>query len=106
MSILGSFWSSPGGANPYATHTGTISLTTTWTGQGPYTQTVTVSGARVSDHSKVDLQLTAAQIATLMADGVTALTIENNYSTLTVYALGAAPTTAMTIQCSVVEVAP
>ena len=106
MSILGNFWSSPGGANPYTTHTGTISLTTTWTGQGPYTQTVTITGATATPASKVDLQPTAAQISALMEDGVTALTVENNAGTLTMYALGATPTTAMTIQCTIMEVAP
>lgn len=83
---------------------GTVTLGTTWSGSGPYTQTVTVTGAAVTQHSKVDLQPTAAQLAALLADGVTALVIENNAGTLTAYAIGAAASTSMTVQCTVTEV--
>ena len=38
------------------------------------------------------------------ADGVAALWVENNNGTLTAYALGAAPSAAMTAQCTVTEV--
>lgn len=83
---------------------GSISLSATWTGAAsPYTQTVTVSGATVTANSKVDLQLTAAQIASLILAGVTGLIIENNNGTLTAYAVGAM-TGAMTVQCTVTEV--
>ena len=54
--------------------------------------------------SRVDLQPTAAQLSALTADGVTALTVENNNGTLTAYALGAAPSAAMTVQCTLTEV--
>lgn len=83
---------------------GSISLSATWYGDGPYTQTVTVTGATVTAASKVDIQLTAAQIASLISDGVTGLVIENNNGTLTAYAVGA-ETGAMTIQVTVTEVA-
>lgn len=79
-----------------------VSLSTTWTGAGPYTQTVTVSGA--TPDSKIDLQPTAAQLQQLIDDGVQALYIENNAGTLTATAIGAAPTTAMTLQCTLTEV--
>lgn len=82
---------------------GSISLSGTWSGSGPYTQTVTVTGATVTASSKVDIQLTAAQIATLITAGVTAMVIENNNGTLTAYAVGAAPS-AMTVQVTVTEV--
>lgn len=83
---------------------GSISLSASWSGAAsPYTQTVTVSGATVTANSKVDLQPTAAQIAALIAAGVTGLVIENNNGTLTAYAVGAA-TGAMTVQCTVTEV--
>ena len=39
-----------------------------------------------------------------MTDGVTALTVENNAGILTAYALGAAPSAAMTVQCTLTEV--
>ena len=80
-----------------------IALSAVWSGNGPYTQTVTVTGAAVTANSKIDLQPTAAQIASLQIGGVTALVIENNAGALTAYALGAAPA-AMTVQCTVTEV--
>ena len=83
---------------------GSISLLSSWSGAGPYTQTVTVIGATVTANSKIDLQPTAAQIAALIANGVTGLVIENNNGTLTAYAVGAAPASAMTVQCTVMEV--
>ncbi len=81
---------------------GSITLSSTWSGSGPYTQTVSVTG--VTSASRVDLQPTATQLAALQTDGVTALTVENNNSTLTVYALGAAPSAAMTVQYTMTEV--
>ncbi len=88
-----------------AVQVGSITLSASWTGAAsPYTQTVTVTGATVTASSKVDLQPTAAQIASLISDGVTGLVIENNSGTLTAYAVGAAPSSAMTVQCTVTEV--
>jgi len=88
-----------------AVQVGSITLSASWTGSAsPYTQTVTVTGATVTTSSKVDLQPTAAQIASLISDGVTGLVIENNSGTLTAYAVGAAPASAMTVQCTVTEV--
>ena len=83
---------------------GTISISTSWTGSGPYTQIVTVTGATITSNSKVDIQLTAAQITQLISDNVISVFVENNNGTLTFYAIGAAPTTAMSIQCTVMEV--
>ena len=86
----------------------TLTFPLSWSGTGPYTNTsMTISvplWAGLTAKSKISLQPTAAQIAQLQADGVTALTVENNNGTLTAYALGAAPTTAMTIDCTVMEV--
>lgn len=79
-----------------------ISLSATWAGAGPYSQVVSVSGATAQ--SKIDLQPSASVLTQLAADGVTALYVENNNGALTAYALGAAPTTAMTIQCTRTEV--
>lgn len=83
----------------------TISLSSTWSGSDPYYQTVTVSGATVTANSKVDLQPSETQLATLINSGVTSLLIKNNNGTLTAYALGAKPSS-MTVQCTVTEVIP
>lgn len=91
-----------GAAEP--TRVGSISLSSSWSGSGPYSQTVTVIGATVTANSKVDIQLTAAQIASLIAAGVTGLVIENNAGTLTIWAVGASPS-AMEVQCTVEETA-
>ena len=84
---------------------GTVALSASWSGAGPYTQSVTVTGAAVTAHSRIDLQPTAAQLAALIADGVQALTVENDNGALTAWALGAAASAAMTVACSVTEVA-
>ena len=97
---------SPLNPPPLPTKLGSVSLSGSWTGTAsPYTQTVTVTGAAVTANSKVDLQPTAAQLASLISDGVTGLVIENNNGTLTAYAVGAAPGGAMTVQCTATEVA-
>ena len=81
-----------------------ISLSASWSGTDPYTQIVTVSGYTITANSKVDLQPDAATVNQLIADGAKALYVENNNGTLTAYAIGAAPTAAMTIQCTIAEV--
>ena len=83
--------------------TGTISLSASWSGSGPYSQTVTVSGTTVTAKSMVDLLLTAAQLAQLAADEVNAVGIVNNNGALTAYALGAQPSVSMTVECRVKE---
>ena len=90
-----------GAASPPAV--ASISLSSSWSGGGPYYQSVTVTGATVTANSKVDIQLTAAQISSLISAGVTGLVIENNAGTLTAWAVGS-PLSAMTVQCTVEEV--
>ena len=86
--------------------TGTVALSASWNGSGSYySQTVTVSGATVAARSKIDLQPTPVQIAGLASAEVKGLLIENNDGTLTAWAVGAAPTAAMTVQCTVEETA-
>ena len=83
---------------------GTITLSAQWDGGGPYTQRVTVPGIPVTAASKVDLQPGMAEIEQLAGDGVAALYVENSNAVLTAYAAGAAPSSTMTLQCTVTEV--
>lgn len=80
-----------------------ITLSTDWTGDAsPYAQAVTISGT--TSNSKVDLQPDATAIQQMADDGTVALYITNNNGTLTAYAVGEKPTTALTIQATITEV--
>ena len=83
---------------------GTISLSTQWSGDGVYTQVVTVPGITITANSKVDIQPDMEAIEQFAEDGVAALYVENSSGTLTACAAGAAPSSAMTLQCTVTEV--
>lgn len=84
--------------------TGTVTLGTTWSGSGPYTQTVTVTGATPTSNSKVDIQPDATALAQMEEDGITALYIENNAGTLTAYAVGGTLSASVTVQVTLTEV--
>lgn len=83
---------------------GSVTTTISWTdsGSGYYTQIVSVTGA--TSNSKVDLQPDATALLQLISDGVSALYIANNSGTLTMYAVGAAPTAVLTMQVTITEV--
>lgn len=80
----------------------TVTLSATWSGEGPYTQAVTLAG--VTANSKVDLEPEAAVIQQLIDDRVSALYISNTDGVPTAYAVGAAPTTELTMQVTMTEV--
>ena len=80
-----------------------VSLGTSWTGAGPYTQVVTIDG--IDSDSKIDIQPDADVINKLMESGTTALYIVNDSGVATAVALGAAPTVALTIQCTITKTA-
>ena len=80
-----------------------VSLGKSWTGTGPYTQVVTING--IESDSKIDLQPDANVINKLMESGTTALYIVNNNGVATAVAIGAAPNSALTIQCTITKVA-
>ena len=82
---------------------GALSLTASWADHGTYfTQALTFEG--MPANGKVDLQPDYAAINQLIDDGVTSLYVENTDGVLTAYATGAAPTAALTIQCTITEV--
>lgn len=82
---------------------GVLSLTKSWGDHGTYfTQALTFNG--MPANGKVDLQPDYATINQLIEDGVTSLYVENTDGVLTAYATGAAPTAALTIQCTITEV--
>ena len=75
---------------------GTVTLSTEWSGNDPYTQVITIPGA--TEYSKIDLQPGATVIEEMINDGVTALWVQNDNGVLTAYAMGAQPSSALTIQ--------
>lgn len=82
---------------------GSLSLTKSWGDHGTYfTQALTFAG--MPANGKVDLQPDYATINQLIDDGVTSLYVVNTDGVLTAYATGAAPTAALTIQCTITEV--
>ena len=85
--------------------TGSVTLTAAnWTGSGPFTQTVMVTGATITANSKVDIQPDVTVIQQMIDDGAAALYIANNSGTLTAYAVGAALSVDVTAQVTVTEV--
>ena len=81
----------------------TVSIGTSWTGTGPYTQVVTVSEADAD--SKVDLQPDATIIQKLIDAGTTALYIVNDDGVFSAVAIGSAPTESLMIQCTITKTA-
>lgn len=81
----------------------TLTLPANWSGNGPYTQTVSVSGYTVTANTKVDLMCNDAAINTMTASGTNIIYVVNNNGTLTAYALGARPTASMTVQAVLSE---
>ena len=78
-------------ANEAKVHKSTINIGSSWSGSGPWTQTVTVSGATITSNTKVDLQVDATLAASMVSNGCTALFITNNSGTLTLTAVTGKP---------------
>lgn len=73
-----------------------------WTGSGPYTQTVTITGITVN--SKVDIQMDATSLGVLIDSGTSAIWMENNNGTITAKCIGDKPNADMTVQVTITEV--
>lgn len=73
-----------------------------WTGSGPYTQTVTITGITVN--SKVDIQMDATSLGVLIDSGTSAIWMENNNGTITAKCIGDKPSADMTVQVTITEV--
>lgn len=78
-------------------------LAANWTtsSAGVFTQTITVSD--ITANTKIDLQYSPAVMTQMINDGTTAMFVENNNGTLTVYAFGLAPTVDLTVQATKYE---
>lgn len=76
--------------------------TASWTGSGPYTQTVTISGGTAN--TKADLQGDSAVIAQMISDGCNGLYISNTDGVFTAYAINNKPTVNLTVQVTLSEV--
>ena len=79
-------------------HRGTINIGSSWSGSGPWTQTVTVSGATITSNTKVDLQVDATLAASMVNNACTALFITNSSGTLTLTAVTGKPAAQNNVQ--------
>ena len=81
----------------------TLELSSEWSGSGPYTQAVTLSGYELTANTKVDLDCSGSVLNALSENGTWAIYIENNDGALTAYAIGEKPNAAVTVQATVYE---
>lgn len=75
-----------------------------WTGSGPYTQTVTISGGTAN--TKVDIMFNDTVYQQMVDDQVGYLAIANNSGTFTATASGGKPSADLSIQVECKEVTP
>lgn len=76
---------------------GTVTLGTTWDGDDPYTSTVTVDGATVTDTTIVHILSDTDAITQMRSDGITEIYISNNNGVLTATAVGGVLTSELTL---------
>lgn len=74
-----------------------------WSGNDPYSQTITVSGYTMTAHTKVDLVCDSTVISKMADAGTNIIYVSNNNGTLTAYALGGKPTENLMVQAVLSE---
>ena len=92
------------GASPKSRILNITLPTASWTGSGPYTQTVTISGGTAN--TKVDIMFNDTVYQQMVDDQVGYLAIANNSGTFTATASGGKPSADLSIQVECKEVTP
>ena len=92
------------GASPKSRILNITLPTASWTGSGPYTQTVTISAGTAN--TKVDIMFNDTVYQQMVDDQVGYLAIANNSGTFTATASGGKPSADLSIQVECKEVTP
>lgn len=92
------------GASPKSRILNITLPTASWTGSGPYTQTITISGGTAN--TKVDIMFNDTVYQQMVDDQVGYLAIANNSGTFTATASGGKPSADLSIQVECKEVTP
>lgn len=92
------------GASPKSRILNITLPTASWTGSGPYTQTVAISGGTAN--TKVDIMINDTVYQQMVDDQVGYLAIANNSGTFTATASGGKPSVDLSIQVECKEVTP
>ena len=83
---------------------GTITIGTEWSATEPFSIVVTSQDYTVTEHTMVSILPHTGTLIQMREDGVQTMYITNDEGTLTVYAIGHAPTVAMTVPVLYTEV--
>lgn len=83
---------------------GTITIGTGWSSTEPFSIVVTSQDYTVTEHTMVSILPHTGTLIQMREDGVQTMYITNDEGTLTVYAIGHAPTVAMTVPVLYTEV--
>lgn len=81
-----------------------VTLSSSWSGSGPYSQSITISGQTITSKTKIDIQPNSTVLTAMMNNNIYGMYIVNNSGSLTAYCVGGKPSSSLTIQVSLVEV--